>query len=222
MEPEPEPEPEPLEPLLPETEESSVGKEAVACLLRRPPEPELPESPEVLCSSLPLGPRCGFAVRLGREAELCEATAESRASDVCCGPALASGGALSTLTSTLASSILTSLAVTSCSAASPPEGCAGAAVTSSAVADGGAPGAAGAGTAVAVEELRSVGKPGTAVAGSTAAAAAETAAEPARGRAPWTTPWAARVAFCEKSAEMGGRSNRVLGTWVSGIDSRWP
>ena len=113
----PEPEPEPLEPLVPETEESSVGKEAAACLLRRPPEPELLE-PDVLCSSLPLGPRCGFAVRFGREAELCEATAESRASDVCCGPALDTGGAFSTLTA----SILTSLTVTSCLAASPPEG----------------------------------------------------------------------------------------------------
>ena len=105
----PEPEPEPLEPLFPETEESSVGKEVAACLLRRPPEPELLE-PDVLCSSLPLGPRCGFAVRLGREAELCEATAESRASDVCCGPALGTGGAFSTLTA----SILTALTVISC------------------------------------------------------------------------------------------------------------
>jgi len=103
----PEPEPEPFEPLFPDTDESSVGKEVAACLLRRPRE--LLE-PDMLCSSLPLDPRCGFAVRFGREAELCEATAESRASDVCCGPALGTGGAFSTLTA----SILTALTVISC------------------------------------------------------------------------------------------------------------
>lgn len=98
------------------------------------------------------------------------------------------------------------------------------------VADGGGAGAAGAGTAGAAGALSSAGKLGAAGARSTAEAADETAlgADPVakcgcgakRGGiatggcigAGAGGPWVARLAFCEKSAEMGGRSNRVLGT----------
>ena len=104
------------------------------------------------------------------------------------------------------------------------------------VADGGGAGAAGAGTAGAAGALSSAGKLG--VAGKLGAAGArstaEAADETALGADPVAKcgcgakrggiatggcigagaggPWAARLAFCEKSAEMGGRSNRVLGT----------